>query len=170
MSLPEGFSATLFAGEPDVRQPIAMKTDDRGRIWVAESYSYKEWEMKGEDRVLVFEDTDNDGQDDCLDDDDDGWLDSMDIRPLDPEIQSEWDLLRDYIPWALASIILIVALSALIVLRKRRSRVDSVPEKKVENRAMEDYVQQMIAMGYPEEYARNYAMQFADQFESQSKN
>jgi len=61
MSLPEGFSATLFAGEPDVRQPIAMKTDDRGRIWVAESYSYKEWEMKGEDRVLIFEDTDNDG-------------------------------------------------------------------------------------------------------------
>jgi putative membrane-bound dehydrogenase-like protein len=62
MSLPEGFSATLFAGEPDVRQPIAMETDDRGRLWVAESYSYKEWEMKGEDRVLVFEDTDNDGK------------------------------------------------------------------------------------------------------------
>jgi hypothetical protein len=118
-------------------------------------------------------DNDSDGcrdSDEDDDDDNDGWLDSMDIRPLDPEIQTEWDLLRDYIPWALASIILIVALSALIVLRKRRSRVDSVPEKKVENRAMEDYVQQMIAMGHPEEYARNYAMQFADQFESQSKN
>ena len=62
MRLPEGFSATLFAGEPDVRQPIAMKLDDRGRVWVAESYSYKEWEMKGEDRVLVFEDSDNDGR------------------------------------------------------------------------------------------------------------
>ena len=62
MRLPEGFSATLFAGEPDVRQPIAMKLDDRGRVWVAESYSYKEWEMKGEDRVLVFEDLDNDGR------------------------------------------------------------------------------------------------------------
>lgn len=61
MSVPEGFSVTLFAGEPDVRQPIAMQVDDRGRIWVAESYSYHEWEMKGEDRVLVFEDTDNDG-------------------------------------------------------------------------------------------------------------
>ncbi|MDA0347871.1 MAG: c-type cytochrome [Verrucomicrobia bacterium] len=61
MSVPEGFSVTLFAGEPDVRQPIAMQIDDRGRIWVAESYSYKEWEMKGEDRILVFEDTDNDG-------------------------------------------------------------------------------------------------------------
>jgi len=62
MRLPEGFSATLFAGEPDVRQPIAMKLDDRGRIWVAESYSYKEWEFKAEDRVLVFEDSDNDGR------------------------------------------------------------------------------------------------------------
>jgi len=62
MQVPAGFSVTLFAGEPDVRQPIAMKLDDRGRVWVAESYSYKEWEMKGEDRVLVFEDTDNDGR------------------------------------------------------------------------------------------------------------
>ncbi len=62
MSVPEGFSVSLFAGEPDLRQPIAMQTDDRGRIWVAEAYSYKEWEMKGEDRVLVFEDSDNDGQ------------------------------------------------------------------------------------------------------------
>ena len=62
MSVPEGFSVTLFAGEPDVRQPIAMKLDDRGRIWVAESYSYKEWEMKGEDRILIFEDSDNDGR------------------------------------------------------------------------------------------------------------
>ena len=62
MSVPEGFNVTLFAGEPDVRQPVAMKIDDRGRLWVAEAYSYKEWEMKGEDRVLVFEDTDNDGR------------------------------------------------------------------------------------------------------------
>ena len=117
-------------------------------------------------------DTDLDGLCNVVDDDDDndGWDDVMDIRPLDPTIQTEWDILRDYIPWALASIILIVSLSTLIVLRKRRLRVDSVPEKKVENSAMEDYVQQMIAMGHPEDYARNYAMQFADQFEPQSKN
>jgi putative membrane-bound dehydrogenase-like protein len=62
ISLPDGFNVTLFAGEPDVRQPIAMQIDDRGRLWVAEAYSYKEWEMKGEDRVLIFEDTDNDGR------------------------------------------------------------------------------------------------------------
>ncbi|MCB1091258.1 MAG: c-type cytochrome [Verrucomicrobiae bacterium] len=64
ITLPEGFQARLFAGEPDVRQPIAMAVDDRGRLWVAESYSYYEWEHKGEDRILVFEDTDNDGRHD----------------------------------------------------------------------------------------------------------
>ena len=62
ITVPEGFSVTLFAGEPDVRQPVAMQIDDRGRLWVAEAYSYKEWEMKGEDRILIFEDTDNDGR------------------------------------------------------------------------------------------------------------
>lgn len=64
ITLPEGFHATLFAGEPDVRQPVAMALDARGRLWVAESYSYKEWEHRAEDRILVFEDTDNDGRHD----------------------------------------------------------------------------------------------------------
>ncbi|MCC6880996.1 MAG: hypothetical protein IT576_02490, partial [Verrucomicrobiales bacterium] len=41
ITMPEGFHATLFAGEPDVRQPVAMALDARGRLWVAESYSYK---------------------------------------------------------------------------------------------------------------------------------
>ena len=59
--LPEGFHAALFASEPDVRQPIDMKVDDRGRLWVAEAYSYKEWKREGQDRVLIFEDTNNDG-------------------------------------------------------------------------------------------------------------
>ena len=40
MTVPEGFTVKLFAGEPDVRQPIAMCLDDRGRLWVAEAYSY----------------------------------------------------------------------------------------------------------------------------------
>jgi len=31
IKLPDGFRATLFAGEPDVIKPIAMTTDDRGR-------------------------------------------------------------------------------------------------------------------------------------------
>ena len=64
MTLPEGFQATLFAGEPDVVQPIAMTFDDRGRLWVVECLSYPKWSDKpeGTDRVLMFEDTDGDGK------------------------------------------------------------------------------------------------------------
>ena len=39
MTVPEGFTVTLFAGEPDVHQPIAFALDDRGRLWVAEAYT-----------------------------------------------------------------------------------------------------------------------------------
>lgn len=63
MTLPPGFKVTLFAAEPDVRQPIAMTIDDRGRLWVCEGYVYpqKQPPGKGEDRILIFEDTDGDG-------------------------------------------------------------------------------------------------------------
>jgi putative membrane-bound dehydrogenase-like protein len=61
MTLPEGFSATLFAAEPDVVQPIAFTIDPRGRLWVAECYSYPNWQPQGRDRILIFEDTDGDG-------------------------------------------------------------------------------------------------------------
>jgi putative membrane-bound dehydrogenase-like protein len=57
--LPEGFRATLFAGEPDVIKPIAMTTDERGRLWVVESHSYPNWlpeGKEGHDRILIFED------------------------------------------------------------------------------------------------------------------
>ncbi|MEM9018600.1 MAG: PVC-type heme-binding CxxCH protein, partial [Verrucomicrobiota bacterium] len=63
--LPEGFSVNLFAAEPEVRNPIAMAWDRRGRMWVAENYTYAERTMRFDlslkDRVLVFEDTDSDG-------------------------------------------------------------------------------------------------------------
>ena len=42
VALPPGFRSTLFAGEPAVAQPIAMATDARGRLWVAECYTYAE--------------------------------------------------------------------------------------------------------------------------------
>jgi putative membrane-bound dehydrogenase-like protein len=63
MTVPEGFEVKLFAGEPDVRQPIAFCLDDRGRLWVAEAYSYpvRRKEGEGKDRILIFEDTDGDG-------------------------------------------------------------------------------------------------------------
>jgi putative membrane-bound dehydrogenase-like protein len=62
MTLPAGFSATLFAGEPDVHQPIGFCIDHRGRLWVAENDSYPKWEEKGKDRIVIFEDTDGDGK------------------------------------------------------------------------------------------------------------
>ena len=61
LKLPAGFHATLFAGEPQVRQPIAMTMDERGRVWVAEAYSYGEWARRGEDRIVVLTDRDGDG-------------------------------------------------------------------------------------------------------------
>ena len=60
--LPAGFQATLFAGEPDVVQPIAFTFDDRGRLWVVENHSYPGWAGEGHDRVLIFTDRDGDGR------------------------------------------------------------------------------------------------------------
>ena len=62
MTLPPGFTATLFAGEPDVHQPIAFVIDHRGRLWVAENDSYPNWMEHGKDRIVIFEDTDGDGK------------------------------------------------------------------------------------------------------------
>lgn len=79
-TLPPGFKMHLFAGEPDVKQPIAFCEDHRGRLWVAEGYTYPRRmgrpaassgsttpsadQLKdiygGKDRILVFEDTDGD--------------------------------------------------------------------------------------------------------------
>ncbi|MEK7675679.1 MAG: PVC-type heme-binding CxxCH protein [Verrucomicrobiota bacterium] len=61
MTVPHGFQVTLFAGEPDVLQPIAFEFDDRGRLWVVECFSYPEWKTRS-DRILIFTDTDGDGR------------------------------------------------------------------------------------------------------------
>jgi putative membrane-bound dehydrogenase-like protein len=60
MTVPPGFSVKLLAGEPDVQQPIAMAYDDRGRLWIAEAYSYpiRRKPEDAKDRILIFEDTD----------------------------------------------------------------------------------------------------------------
>ncbi|MEZ6048332.1 MAG: hypothetical protein R3C11_22715 [Planctomycetaceae bacterium] len=60
-SVPEGFNVKLFAGEPDVVQPIAFTIDDRGRLWVVECLSYPQWSETKQDRVIILEDTDGDG-------------------------------------------------------------------------------------------------------------
>jgi putative membrane-bound dehydrogenase-like protein len=65
IKLPEGFKATLFAAEPDVQNPIGMAWDARGRMWVAENYTYaeraKRFDLSLKDRVIILEDKDWDG-------------------------------------------------------------------------------------------------------------
>lgn len=63
--LPDGFAMNVFASEPMVRNPIAMAWDGRGRLWVAENFTYAErpikMDLRYRDRILVLEDTDHDG-------------------------------------------------------------------------------------------------------------
>jgi putative membrane-bound dehydrogenase-like protein len=62
IAVPDGFRVTLFAGEPDLRRPIAFDFDDRGRLWVAENYSHPHWRQEcTSDRILILEDVDHDG-------------------------------------------------------------------------------------------------------------
>jgi putative membrane-bound dehydrogenase-like protein len=63
---PEGFRVEVFAAEPDVRNPVAMAWDARGRLWVAENYTYSDltqkFDLRLRDRVLIFDDTDTNGR------------------------------------------------------------------------------------------------------------
>ena len=65
MELPPGFKAQVFAAEPDVQNPIAMTWDGRGRLWIAENYTYAEsarkFDLSLHDRILIFEDKNGDG-------------------------------------------------------------------------------------------------------------
>ncbi len=83
----EGFEVQLFASEPDVRQPVTMSFDERGRLWVIQYLQYPnpaglspvevdrylrtKYDRvpeppprgpKGADRVTILEDTDGDGR------------------------------------------------------------------------------------------------------------
>jgi putative heme-binding domain-containing protein len=93
MSLPDGLAATLFASEPEVRQPIFCKCDDRGRLWTIQYLQYpnpaglKRVKVdrfsrtvydripeppprgpRGADRITILEDTDGDGRADLVKD------------------------------------------------------------------------------------------------------
>nr|WP_286177656.1 PVC-type heme-binding CxxCH protein [Rhodopirellula sp. JC639] len=65
MKLPDGFRATVYASEPEVRNPIAMAWDERGRMWVAENYTYSDrtqhFDLSLRDRVIILNDRDGDG-------------------------------------------------------------------------------------------------------------
>lgn len=65
-SVPDGFHVSVFAAEPDISNPIAVTWDTRGRLWVAENYTYAErpekFDLELRDRVLIFSDRDGDGR------------------------------------------------------------------------------------------------------------
>ncbi len=61
------FEVNLFASEqefPEIANPIAMRFDDRGRLWVSTSITYPHIYPGNEpkDRLVILEDTDNDGR------------------------------------------------------------------------------------------------------------
>ena len=62
IKVPDGFKVTLFAGEPDVMQPISFDIDDRGRLWVVENYSYPDFKTEDKDRIIILTDKDGDGR------------------------------------------------------------------------------------------------------------
>lgn len=87
MKAADGLVVKLFAAEPDVRQPIFVKCDDRGRVWTIQYLQYPNpaglkrvkvdrWSRtvydripdpppkgpKGDDRITICEDTDGDGK------------------------------------------------------------------------------------------------------------
>ena len=63
--VPPGFEVNLFASEVDgVVNPIQMRWDERGRLWVAGSKVYPQLKPGEEpnDQVIILEDTDHDGR------------------------------------------------------------------------------------------------------------
>jgi putative membrane-bound dehydrogenase-like protein len=60
MKVADGFEVKLFAAEPMVINPIAMTVDEKGRVWVIESFEYPKRTPKGKmprDRIVILEDT-----------------------------------------------------------------------------------------------------------------
>ena len=67
LKVAEGLEVSLFAAEPMVVNPANMDIDHRGRVWVTEGANYRLWQKwgklrKGGDRVMILEDTDQDGR------------------------------------------------------------------------------------------------------------
>ncbi|GAB5401847.1 MAG: c-type cytochrome [Aureliella sp.] len=68
MDVPEGFDVQLFASErefPEFSNPTQMTFDKKGRLWVSCMVNYPQWlpgSAKPGDKLLIFEDTDNDGR------------------------------------------------------------------------------------------------------------
>lgn len=62
-SVPEGFEIQLFASEPNIGKPLNMAFDDKGRMWLTQSFEYPFPDTTGQpaDQITILEDTDGDG-------------------------------------------------------------------------------------------------------------
>ncbi|MGY8651920.1 MAG: PVC-type heme-binding CxxCH protein, partial [Verrucomicrobiia bacterium] len=59
-----GYEVNLFASEPMFANPIHMVWDSRGRLWVACSWAYPQLKpgQKANDKIIILEDTNQDGK------------------------------------------------------------------------------------------------------------
>ncbi|MFO0908062.1 MAG: PVC-type heme-binding CxxCH protein [Isosphaeraceae bacterium] len=71
MTVAKGLKVNLFASEkefPELAKPVQMAFDPKGRLWVAAWPTYPHWKPKSDmnDKLLIFEDTNNDGKADRM--------------------------------------------------------------------------------------------------------
>jgi len=63
-----GYKIELFASEkefPDLEKPMQLSFDNKGRLWVAVMPTYPQWkpgDPKPNDKIIILEDTNNDGK------------------------------------------------------------------------------------------------------------
>ena len=68
LTVPEGYKVQLFASEkefPNLANPMQLSFDDRGRLWVATMPTYPAYrpgDPLPNDKILIYEDTNNDGR------------------------------------------------------------------------------------------------------------
>ena len=64
MTVPKGFELNLFASDPILTNPINLNWDTRGRAWVSMSSTYPHIKPGKEpnDRIVILEDTNQDGK------------------------------------------------------------------------------------------------------------
>lgn len=67
-NLPIGYKIDLFASEvefKDMENPVQLSFDNKGRLWVATMPTYPHWQpgdKKPNDKIIILEDTNNDGK------------------------------------------------------------------------------------------------------------
>lgn len=68
LTVPEGYKMELFASEKefkDLANPVQIAFDNKGRLWVATMASYPHYRIgdpKPQDKLIILEDTNNDGK------------------------------------------------------------------------------------------------------------